>query len=71
MSEVLMLRGESRHCTDCGTTTIFLPGNKEDYRIEVLNPSAGGTSVAIHSYDQNGNGAVQLTVLPGLDDEKP
>jgi hypothetical protein len=25
MSEVLMLRGESRHCTDCGTTTIFLP----------------------------------------------
>ena len=22
---LLMLRGEARHCTDCGTSTIFLP----------------------------------------------
>jgi len=22
---VLMLRGESRHCGDCGTSTVFLP----------------------------------------------
>ena len=22
---VLMLRGESRHCSDCGTSTVFLP----------------------------------------------
>ena len=25
MSDVLMLRGEARHCSDCGTATIFLP----------------------------------------------
>lgn len=25
MSDVLMLRGEARHCGDCGTATIFLP----------------------------------------------
>lgn len=50
---------ESPPPAGAGTTTIFLPGNREDYRIEVLNPSAGGTSVAIHSYDQNGNSALE------------
>lgn len=50
---------ESPPPAGAGTTTIFLPGNREDYRIEVLNPSAGGTSVAIHSYDQNGDGFVE------------
>lgn len=25
MDFVLMLRGESRHCRDCGTSTVFLP----------------------------------------------
>lgn len=41
-----------------GTTTILLPGSREDYKIEVQNPAGGGTSVAIHSYDRNGNSAV-------------
>jgi hypothetical protein len=41
-----------------GTTTILLPGNRQDYKIEVLNPAGGGTSVAIHSYDRNGNSAL-------------
>jgi hypothetical protein len=25
IDRVLMLRGEIRHCSDCGTSTIFLP----------------------------------------------
>jgi hypothetical protein len=25
LENVLMLRGETRHCSDCGTATIFLP----------------------------------------------
>jgi hypothetical protein len=25
MDVLLMLRGETRHCSDCGTPTIFLP----------------------------------------------
>jgi hypothetical protein len=25
MDVLLMLKGESRHCRDCGTATIFLP----------------------------------------------
>ena len=25
LDSVLMLRGETRHCSDCGTSTIFLP----------------------------------------------
>ena len=25
IEDVLMLHGESRHCGDCGTSTIFLP----------------------------------------------
>ena len=41
-----------------GTTSIYLPGNREDYRIEVLNPGGGGSTIAIHSYDQNGNAEV-------------
>ena len=49
---------ESPPPKDAGTTSIFLPGNREDYRIEVLNPSAGGTSVAIHSYDTEGNSSL-------------
>jgi len=50
---------ESPPPADAGTTSIFLPGNREDYRIEVLNPGGGGTSVAIHSYDEQGNSAVE------------
>ncbi|MCO5200332.1 MAG: FHA domain-containing protein [Chloroflexi bacterium] len=41
-----------------GTTSIYLPGSREDYRIEVLNPGGGGSTIAIHSYDQNGNAEV-------------
>ena len=25
MDTVLMLLGQARHCSDCGTTTVFLP----------------------------------------------
>jgi hypothetical protein len=28
---VLMLRGESRHCHDCGTATIFLPVDEQGW----------------------------------------
>ncbi len=42
-----------------GTTSIFLPGKADDYRVEVLNPGSGGTSVAIHSYDQDGNSSLK------------
>jgi hypothetical protein len=41
-----------------GTTSIYLPGVRDDYRIEVLNPGGGGSTIAIHSYDQNGNAEV-------------
>lgn len=50
---------ESPPPADAGTTSIFLPGTAEDYRIEVLNPGSGGTTVAIHSYDQAGNLTVE------------
>lgn len=56
---------ESPPPADAGTTSIFLPGNRDDYRIEVLNPSAGGTSVAIHSYDHDGNAAVETRDATG------
>ena len=48
-----------------GTTSIFLPGKAEDYRVEVLNPGSGGTSVAIHSYDQDGNSSLQTQDATG------
>lgn len=31
MDELLMLHGEDRHCADCGTVTIFLPLEGEDW----------------------------------------
>lgn len=37
-----------------GTIQIFLPGNKDDYKIEVLSPDGGPTTVAFHRYDKNG-----------------
>ncbi|MGE3074233.1 MAG: FHA domain-containing protein [Dehalococcoidia bacterium] len=49
---------ESPPPAGAGTTSIFLPGKAADYRVEVLNPGSGGTSVAIHSYDQDGNSAL-------------
>ena len=30
METVLMLLGEARHCSDCGTTTVFLPVEDND-----------------------------------------
>jgi hypothetical protein len=30
MDQLLMLRGEDRHCPDCATTTIFLPVDADD-----------------------------------------
>jgi hypothetical protein len=27
----LMLRGEARHCSDCGTSTIFLPVDEHEW----------------------------------------
>lgn len=49
---------ESPPPAGAGTTSIYLPGSREDYRIEVLNPGGGGSTIAIHSYDQNGNAEV-------------
>ena len=37
-----------------GTIQIFLPGNKDDYKIEVLSPDGGPTTVAFHRYDKSG-----------------
>ena len=37
-----------------GTIQIFLPGNKDDYKIEVLSPDGGPTTVAFHRYDKTG-----------------
>jgi hypothetical protein len=56
---------ESPPPAGAGTTSIFLPGKKEDYRIEVINPSNGGTSIAIHSYDQDGNESLQTQDATG------
>ena len=38
-----------------GTIQIFLPGNKDDYKIEVLSPDGGPPTAAFHRYDKNGN----------------
>ncbi len=48
-----------------GTTSIYLPGTADDYRIEVVNPGGGGSSVSIHSYDRNGNAALQTEDATG------
>lgn len=56
---------ESPPPAGAGTTSIFLPGTKDDYRIEVLNPGQGGTSVSIHSYDQDGNLTVETRDATG------
>src|SRR5690606_15123898 len=42
-----------------GTTSVYLPGSAADYRVEVVNPAGGGSSVSIHSFDRNGNAALE------------
>ncbi|MEO6398374.1 MAG: Ig-like domain repeat protein, partial [Tepidiformaceae bacterium] len=37
-----------------GTIQIFLPGNKDEYKIEVLSPDGGPTTAAFHRYDKTG-----------------
>lgn len=69
---------ESPPPAGAGTTSIYLPGSPADYRIEVVNPAGGGTSVAIHSFDRNGNAALetqdstgQLVMSLGFDPSNP
>ena len=42
-----------------GTTQIFLPGNRDDYKVEVLSPDGGATSVAFHRYDKTGKSSFE------------
>lgn len=56
---------ESPPPANAGTTSIFLPGTRDDYTVEVSNPGGGGSSVAIHSYDTNGTGAVKTQESTG------
>lgn len=50
---------------DAGTNQIFLPGKREDYKIEVLDTSGGATSVAIHTYNSAGTPSVRTLDNPG------
>jgi len=34
---VLMLRGEARHCSDCGTSTIFVPVGEHGWTCTVCD----------------------------------
>lgn len=45
-----------------GTNQIVLPGNKDDYTIQVLDTTGAATSVAIHSYGADGSPV--LTTIP-------
>jgi len=41
MDTLLMLRGETRHCDDCDTTTLFLPVEEPEIGPEIESvPSA-------------------------------
>ena len=41
-----------------GTNQIVLPGSRDDYKVEVLDTSGGTASVAIHTYDKDGEPSV-------------
>jgi hypothetical protein len=50
---VLMLRGETRHCGDCGTATVFLPVEEHgwictacDAAVVLLDPAHAWVSAA-------------------------
>ncbi|MGH2634044.1 MAG: FHA domain-containing protein, partial [Tepidiformaceae bacterium] len=53
---------ESAPPPGAGTNQIVLPGNKDDYTIQVLDTTGAATSVAIHSYGADGSPA--LTTIP-------
>ena len=53
MELVLMLRGETRHCGDCGTSTVFLPVEEHswtctacDAAVVLADPGQGWVSAA-------------------------
>ena len=49
-----------------GVNTIFIPNpGKETFQVEVVDPEGGSTSVAIHSYDENGKVTVETRDAPG------
>lgn len=54
MDNMLMLRGEDRHCADCGTVTIFLPldeisGDRRDEDAWICTACDGAVIVAAHT----------------------
>ena len=54
MDNMLMLRGEDRHCADCGTVTIFLPldetpGERYGDDAWVCTACDGAVVVAVHT----------------------
>jgi hypothetical protein len=53
IDDVLMLRGETRHCSDCGTATIFLPVEQQgwicttcDAAVVLVDPAHASVSTA-------------------------
>lgn len=53
MDNMLMLRGEDRHCADCGTVTIFLPlddiaGDGHGDDAWICTACDGAVVVAVH-----------------------
>lgn len=56
---------ESPPPAGAGTNQIILPGAPDTYRIEVLDAQGGPTTVAIHTYDRNGNLTIQTQDNPG------
>jgi hypothetical protein len=50
---------ESPPPAGAGTNQIILPGVKDDYKIEVIDAASGPTSVAIHTYNKDGQVSVQ------------
>ncbi|MEO9256397.1 MAG: FHA domain-containing protein, partial [Tepidiformaceae bacterium] len=56
---------ESPPPVGAGTNQIILPGVKDDYKIEVIDAAGGPTSVAIHTYNKDGQVSVLTQDNPG------
>ena len=56
---------ESAPAANTGTIQIIIPGAlPNDYKVEVIDTQGEGTSLAIHSYDKNGVGQVNVESSP-------
>jgi hypothetical protein len=56
---------ESAPAENTGTIQIVIPGAlPNDYKVEVIDTEGEGTSLAIHSYDKNGVGQVNVESSP-------